>query len=150
MLGFPVSRLAEPTMRLDYDCFNGHTSVGVKYERLEIEQSVKEEKEDEEMAESYFGGGDSDIDFMGNLIKPMYKQLRKFYRRYLSSFVNYLIFLLALLLGYELFVNRRVHKPYMDAWCKKKPARGRAPEAARDIARQERIRLIQERLAQKN
>ena len=36
MLGFPVSHLKEPTMRLDYDCFNGHTSVGVKYERLEI------------------------------------------------------------------------------------------------------------------
>ena len=37
LLGFEVSRLEAPTMRLDYDCFNGVSSVGVKYERLEIE-----------------------------------------------------------------------------------------------------------------
>jgi len=33
---------------------------------------VREEKEDEEEAESIFGG-DSDVDFIGNLIKPVYK-----------------------------------------------------------------------------
>ena len=36
LIGFPVSHLQDPTMRLDYDCFNGVTSVGIKYDRLEV------------------------------------------------------------------------------------------------------------------
>ena len=107
---------------------------------------MQEEKEDDDSAETIFGG-DSDVDFVGNLFKPVYKWLRKFYRRYLGGLVNYLIFLLVLIIGYELFANRRIHKPYMDACFKKKAARGRAPEALRDIAREERIRAIQERLS---
>ena len=37
LIGFPVSTLTEPTMRLDTDCFNGVSSVNVKYDRLEID-----------------------------------------------------------------------------------------------------------------
>ena len=102
---------------------------------------MQEEKEDDDLAETIFGG-DSDVDFVGNLFKPVYKWLRKFYRRYLGGLVNYLIFILVLIIGYELFANRRIHKPYIDACFKKKATRGRAPEALRDIAREERIRAI--------
>ena len=35
-MGFRVSELKEATFRLDRDCFNGKTSVGVKYDALEI------------------------------------------------------------------------------------------------------------------
>ena len=57
------------------------SSVGVKYERLEIPQAVQDEKEDEEMAESFFGD-DTDFfkGFYGNLLKKMYKSMRRFYR----------------------------------------------------------------------
>jgi hypothetical protein len=37
LLGLPMSKLQSPTMRLDYDCFNGKSSVGVKYTRLDID-----------------------------------------------------------------------------------------------------------------
>ena len=40
LIGFPVSTLTDPTMRLDYDCFNGVSSVNVKYDRLEIAKNV--------------------------------------------------------------------------------------------------------------
>ena len=40
VLDLPVSRLQSPTMRLDYDCFNGKSSVGVKYGRLDIDYDV--------------------------------------------------------------------------------------------------------------
>ena len=40
LLGFPVSKLQAPTMRLDYDCFNGKSSVEVKYDRLDIDYDL--------------------------------------------------------------------------------------------------------------
>lgn len=33
---------------------------------------MQEEKEDDDSAETIFGG-DSDVDFIGNLVKPVYK-----------------------------------------------------------------------------
>ena len=88
-------------------------------------------------------GRDSDQSYLGSLLSPVLLSLRRLYRGHLGGIVNYLIFLLVVIIGYELIANRRMHKPFMDACCKKqKSQRGRAPEAARDIARQERIRHI--------
>lgn len=36
-VGFPVSKLAEPTMSKVHDCYNGRSSVGPKYDRLDID-----------------------------------------------------------------------------------------------------------------
>jgi len=36
-LGYEVSKLDKPTMRTDHDCFNGRSSVGPKYDRLDID-----------------------------------------------------------------------------------------------------------------
>ena len=150
LIGFAVSELQDPTMRLDYDCFNGVSSVNVKYDRLEIDEKVKAAKEDEEMVENILGGADSATGFLGSMLSPMLLSLRKLYRESIGGIVNYVMFILVIVIGYELFANRRVHKPLTDYCCKKgKPSRGRAPEAARDIARQERIRHIQERLSKK-
>ena len=78
------------------------------------------------------------------MLSPMLLTLRKIYRESLSGIVNFVIFILVIVIGYELFSNRKVHKPFMDYCCKKSKNanRNRAPEAARDIARQERIRHI--------
>ena len=37
LLGYEVSKLDEPTMAKDHDCFNGRSSVGPKYTRLDID-----------------------------------------------------------------------------------------------------------------
>ena len=40
LLGLPVSELRLPTMSPELDCFNGKSSVGTKYDRLEIDPEV--------------------------------------------------------------------------------------------------------------
>ena len=37
LAGFEVSKLDAPTMAKDYDCYNGSSSVGPKYDRLDID-----------------------------------------------------------------------------------------------------------------
>jgi hypothetical protein len=47
-LGLPVSSLASPSGSLDHDCFNGLSTVGRKYSRLDIdyEKAYAEEERD--------------------------------------------------------------------------------------------------------
>lgn len=61
ILGFQASKLKEPVLggpSLENDCFNGRSSVGVKYDRLEIDYDLVEKRDDidaEDDAEGFFG-----------------------------------------------------------------------------------------------
>lgn len=90
LVGFPVSNLKEPTMRPDLDCFNGKSSVGVKYDRLEIDESLltrdysRSYDDDFEDIDTRSGGDGFFMDFYNTLIRPAYKRCRRFYRRHID------------------------------------------------------------------
>jgi hypothetical protein len=163
-------------MRLDYDCFNGVSSVGVKYNRLDIDYKLINERdypapeEDEEdevhpLSWDYFDeDGEDMFDNLGMMLfggsgmvsaifrgvvgpslsgfRRIYNNyLRKFYRKYLRGIMQYVLMMLAFSVSYELFVNRQVQN-YLPCFRKGTKPRAKAPEAAKDIARQERIRMI--------
>jgi len=175
LLGLPVSKLQTPTMRLDYDCFNGVSSVGVKYDRLDIDYKLINERDypdpveedddevhplswdyfDEDGEDMFdnlgmmlFGGSGMVSTLFRGIIGPSLSGFRKFYRKYLRGVMQYVFMMLALSVSYELFVNRQVQN-YLPCFRKGAKPRAKAPEAAKDIARQERIRMIQERLSKK-
>jgi len=90
-----------------------------------------------------FGGSGVVAGIYRNLIGPILSFGRRFYRKYLSGIVLYAMLITALLVGYELFVNRKVLQPCEDFCCRRQPSRRqRSSDAVRDLARQERIRLI--------
>ena len=84
-----------------------------------------------------------------DLIRPVYKKARRFSRNYLSGVFSYILLMIFFSIGFELFVNRRVHQPLVDYCCKKEKQRPKAPQGARDVARQERIKMIEMRLKEK-
>ena len=164
-------------MRLDYDCYNGRSSLGVKYDRLDIDFDLVNKRDFPEQEEEEWNLHPFDWDFVDeqgedvfdrvgamvfggsgwisglyrNLVGPSLSLGRKIYRRYLSGVINYLLLVGGCLLSYELFANRRVHKPLQDFCCRGQATsrRQRASESIRDVAREERIRIIQERLREK-
>ena len=77
------------------------------------------------------------------VIMPSLSAARKFYRRRLRGVGSYILTMALLILSYELFVNRKVHRPCMNL-CKSKPKRrvGGMP----DIAKEERVAFLEERL----
>ena len=146
LVGFPVSALQYPTMRLDHDCFNGKSSVGPKYGRLDIDYKLMNERdypdpdEDEEdihpmdwdfidedgedvfdrMGIMIFGGSGWVASLYRNILGPSMSTSRKVYRKYhIGGFVNYAATLLFAALMYELFVNRRVNLSIQDLICKR-------------------------------
>jgi len=141
LVGFPISKLQSPTMRLDYDCYDGKSSVGVKYDRLDIDYDMinkrdfpDDEEEDgqdihpmdwdfidedgedifDRVGIMIFGGGGWIASLYRNVLGPSMSTTRKVYRSYLSGIFNYLALICFFALGYELFVNRRVHKSIED------------------------------------
>ena len=122
-------------MRLDYDCFNGKSSVGVKYTRLDIdfkkinkERSSEKQEEvvDEEHPLSWdylgedgedmfdnigmmlFGGSGLVSSLFRGLIGPTLSFSRKLYIKYLRGIIQYLLMMFGFLVSYELFVNRKL------------------------------------------
>lgn len=133
LVGLPVSHLQTPTFRLDYDCFNGQTSVGVKYDRLDIDYDLintrdypdpPEEDEKHPLDWDYFDEtGDDMFDNLGamlfggsgfvaslyrGIIGPSLSGFRRLYNGYLSGVVQYVALMLLIAIGYELIINRRV------------------------------------------
>ena len=101
-------------MALDHDCFNGKSSVGVKYERLEIDETQikKEQKEKKKKIKKHLDEyEDLEIDgsdIFGTLnklvVKPAMKSFSRIYRQYISSVSNYLITMVAFIIFYELLI----------------------------------------------
>lgn len=146
-LGFPVSKLAEPTMSKEDDCFNGRSSVGPKYDRLDIDYSkvrkrdyssddvdlaalkhhpldwdfVDENGEDvfDRIGGQVFGGDGIVTSLYHYMVMPILKISSRIYRKYLRGLFAYLALLFAAYLSYELFYRRRVHKR-IEAYCCKK------------------------------
>ena len=50
-LGFPASKLDQPTNGKENDCYNGRSSVGVKHDRLEIDYDLLEKRDNIEVDE---------------------------------------------------------------------------------------------------
>ena len=132
-LGFPISKLHEPTLALDHDCFNGRSSVGNKYTRLDIDYKLVNERDfpdDPEDEEPYvhpfdwdfidedgedifdrigflvFGGSGWVSGFYRAVVGPSLSTSRKVYRSYISDILYYILGLLATLLSLELFARR--------------------------------------------
>lgn len=114
LVGFPVSQMRTPTLSTEHDCFNGTSSVFVKYDRLDIDfelvysrdyPDINDEEDDEPSIHpldwDYVNENGEDVfDAVGNtilagdgfvtsfyyyLIRPCLKFSRKFYRSYLSG-----------------------------------------------------------------
>ncbi len=171
LVGFPVSEMQVPTMRLDHDCFNGKSSVGPKYGRLDIDYALINERDypdpeddepdihpmdwdfiDEDGEDIFdrvgimiFGGSGWVSSLYRNVLGPSMSSSRRVYRKYLSGFVNYVATMLFAGLMYELIINRRVHLTIQDKICKRESQGSRRPKATdkiRNIAREERVRHI--------
>jgi len=169
-MGIPVSKHQSPTFRGDSDCFNGQSTLGTKYEALEMNPNLRYNEDawddgysaEYDPYDLYYEDRDGDIfDRLGvNLfggrgfvssiareaIMPAMKAARKFYRRRLRGVLHifsYILCMAGLLLAYELFVNRKIHRPCMNM-CKSKSKRrvGGMP----DVAKEERLAYLQERM----
>ena len=87
-------------------------------------------------------------DFLGGLYKsyfrPCQRFVRRLYRKYLGGIFQYIICMVLLMTAIELFFNRRVHKPIVDFFCKRKGQTHseKRSEGARNLAREERIKHI--------
>ena len=68
--------------------------------------------------------------------------MRRIYRRYLRGVGSYILSMLLLLLSYEMFVNRKIHKPITNLFKSKPQRRGGMP----DIAREERLAFMEKKL----
>ena len=102
------------------------------------------------LGSTVFGGYGLVATLYRSVISPTLSISRKVYRHYLRGIINYVLTILAALVAYEMFINRRIHERVSN-WlpCCQKQKRQRVPDGALDIARQERIRHIQERLSKK-
>lgn len=166
-MGIPVSVYKSPTWRADSDCFNGQSTLGTKYEALEINPELRynEDAYDDGYGQDYdpydlyyedrdgdifdrlgvnlFGGSGLVSSLAREVLMPVMQAGRKFYRRKLRGVVSYLLTVACLLAAYELFVNRKVHRPCLNLCKSKKPKRvGGMP----DVAKEERIAYLEERM----
>ena len=80
---------------------------------------------------------------MREYVMPLIQASRKLYRRKLRGVFTYILCMAGLLLCYELFINRKVHRPVMNL-CKSKPKRrvGGMP----DVAKEERVARLEQML----
>ena len=67
-----------------------------------------------------FGGSGYVSTLTRTVVMPGLQATRKFYRRYIRGIGTYILSMLGLLLSYELFVNRKIHKPFTNLF-KSKP-----------------------------
>ena len=153
LMGFPVSKLQSPTMRTDHDCFNGKSSVFIKYDRLDIDYNLINDRDfpdkddpDEEaygihpldwdwidnetgedvfdrVSDVVFGGSGLVTSVARGLILPGMKATRQIYRKYLRGILQYVALVLGTLLSWELFMNRKVHRTLYEACCGKSEQR---------------------------
>lgn len=124
-------------MALDHDCFNGTSSVGPKYTRLDIDYKMINERdfwydpEDEEedlhpldwdyidddgedvfdrVGFLVFGGSGWIASLYRGVIGPSLSGSRKFYRSHLSDIAYYILSGIGLLLLLEMFGRRQIHR----------------------------------------
>lgn len=138
LTGFPVSKLVSPTMAKDHDCYNGSSTVHIKYDRLDIdfdmvnERDFGDDDDDEEdegprlhildwehvdehgedvfdrIGAHIFGGPGFVAGFYYHLLRPTFKVTRSTYRGYFKDTWPYFMTVFLLLISYNLFVTRRV------------------------------------------
>ena len=138
-MGFPISSLHAPTLALDHDCFNGRSSVGVKYTRLDIDYKLVNERDfpddpeddepdihpldwdyiDEDGEDVFdrvgflvFGGSGWVAGFYRNIIGPGLSTSRRVYRSYLSEILYYILSAIGALLLLEMFARRKIHRTH--------------------------------------
>lgn len=69
-----------------------------------------------------FGGSGYVSSFCRVILMPVMQGARKFYRRNLRGVFSYILCMAGFLLAYELFVNRKIHRP-ITRMCKSKKRR---------------------------
>ena len=89
-----------------------------------------------------FGGSGYVSTLARSVVMPVMQAARRIYRRYLRGVGTYILSMLALLLSYEMFINRKIHKPLMNLFKAKPQRRGGMP----DIAREERLAFMEKKL----
>ena len=167
-MGIPISKHQSPTYSLDSDCFSGVSTVGLKYDTLEINPKLKYDPDGEDWDHGYdtnynpydlyyedrdgdifdrlginvFGGSGYVSTLTRNIVMPGLQAMRRIYRRYLRGVGSYILSMLLLLLSYEMFVNRKIHKPITNLF-KSKPQR---KSGMPDIAREERLAFMEKKL----
>lgn len=130
--GFPISKMHQPTLALDHDCFNGKSSVGVKYTRLDIDYKLINERdfpdpedEDEDrdpfdwdyidetgedvfdrIGFMVFGGSGWVATIAREIVLPSMSKSRTFYRSYVSDILYFILAFIAVLVAFELFWRR--------------------------------------------
>ena len=135
-MNFPISEMQSPTLSKESDCFNGRSSVNVKYTRLDIDYELVNERdfpdppdlEEEEdfhpmdwdkidangedvfdrMGFMLFGGSGIVATIARTVVLPTCSSTRRFYRGYLSDIMSYIMLFFGVLLCLELFVRRKI------------------------------------------
>ena len=138
LMNFPISTMQTPTLSKESDCFNGSSSVGAKYKRLDIDYDLINNRDypdtEEDKAEyeihpmdweyidengedvfdrlgfNLFGGAGLVSTIARTMVLPSISASRKFYRGYLRDIFDYIIVVFAILLSLELFYRRRIHE----------------------------------------
>ena len=135
-MNFPISEMQSPTLSKESDCFNGRSSVNVKYTRLDIDYELVNERdfpdppdlEEEEdfhpmdwdkidangedvfdrMGFMLFGGSGIVATIARTVVMPACSSTRRIYRGYLSDIMSYIMLFFGVLLCLELFVRRKI------------------------------------------
>ena len=135
-MNFPISEMQSPTLSKESDCFNGRSSVNVKYTRLDIDYELVNERdfpdppdlEEEEdfhpmdwdkidangedvfdrMGFMLFGGSGIVATIARTVVMPACSSTRRIYRGYFSDIMSYIMLFFGVLLCLELFVRRKI------------------------------------------
>ena len=124
-------------MDKEHDCFNGQSTVGPKYTRLDIDFKLVNERDFPEPEDEYenqrhamdwdwvdddgedifdrmgfmvFGGPGWVASFARNIVLPSMSTSRKIYRRHLSDYIYLILAAIVLPFSYYLFIYRKIHK----------------------------------------